>query len=316
MTLSRHFISIDWGTTNFRLRMVQSEDLNVLFEIKNDQGIRTLFEQFSRQNTLLQKDFFTQFLRKQVNTLPAEYLSWPVVLSGMASSSIGLEELPYADFPFPQSGKTLIYKSLELPGGRKTLLISGVKSETGMMRGEETQAIGLAEHLTTNGILILPGTHSKHIRYEDGTFTGLHNFMTGEVFEVLSQKSILAASVAAGPWDSAAEAAFKTGLDLGFAGKLNTSLLLVRANHVIRQTSKTDNFYLLSGLLIGDELLVLKNEKGTIFLAASEPIFTIYKTALNHCLGNRELVFFDEKMLENALLSGQWKILELSNEDV
>lgn len=307
-----HFISIDWGTTNFRLRVVQTADLNIFFEVKNDRGIRSLFEQFSRQSDLSQKDFFIHFLREQIDSLPAEYRSCPVVLSGMASSSIGLEELPYADFPFPQSGKTLIYKILEMPGGRKTLLISGVKSETGMMRGEEIQAIGLGEQLSGNGILILPGTHSKHIRYEDGVFTGLHNFMTGELFEVLSQKSILAASVTAGPWDSAAETAFKTGVDLGFAGKLNTNLLQVRANHVIRQTSKTDNFYLLSGMVVGDELSVLKNEKSTVFLAASEPVFTLYKTALNHCLRNRDLVFFDEKMLELALLSGQRKILELS----
>lgn len=304
-----HFISIDWGTTNFRLRVVQSD---ILFEIKNDQGIRPLFEQFSRQSDLSQKDFFIHFLREKIDSLPAQFRSFPVVMSGMASSSIGLEELPYADFPFPQSGKTLIYKILEIPDGQKILLISGVKSETGMMRGEEIQAIGLAEHLSGDGVLILPGTHSKHIRYEAGSFTGLHNFMTGELFEVLSQKSILANSVAAGPWDSAAEMAFKTGLDLGFAGKLNTSLLLVRASHVIRQTNKRDNFYLLSGMIVGDELSVLKNEKSTVFLAASEPVFTLYQTALNHCLGNRDLVFFDEKMLEQALLTGQRKILELS----
>ena len=115
----------------------------------------------------------------------------------MASSSIGLYELDYADLPFNVNGDNLIVKRLILKNKSELLLISGVKNNDGMMRGEETQAIGFEDYLKpfNESILILPGTHSKHLEYKNGNFIDLKSFMTGELFEILSLKSILSNSV-------------------------------------------------------------------------------------------------------------------------
>lgn len=311
MHLPKHFISCDWGTTNFRIKVVETETLEVLFEHKNPEGIRPLYEQYTQQTVVSQHHFFANFLKTQVDFLPVGYQSCPIVLSGMASSSIGLEELDYADFPFNQSGEDLLCREMTLHNGLVVFLVSGVKSTTGMMRGEETQAVGLADHLAPHGtgILILPGTHSKHIQYDQGSFTSLTNFMTGELFDVLSKKSILANSVVEGPWTPIAETVFKEGLALGFEDQLSASLLLVRANHVIQHSAKEDNYYLLSGMLVGDELSSLKSYKDKIFLAAPKPIFSIYKLGLETFFDPQQLVFFDDKVLDYALLLGQRKIL-------
>jgi len=307
------FISCDWGTTNFRMRLVETSTLKIIKTIKTDQGVKSLYNTYLEQNAQTQTQFFATYLEKQIQQLPTEHRNHLVIVTGMASSTIGLQELAYAKMPFHQSGAGLNWKMLVMESGINVLLISGVQTETGMMRGEETQALGIGELLkaTGDGILLLPGTHSKHITYEKGSFTSLKSFMTGELFEVLSKKSILASSVAASEWSNDAEKAFKDGLMHSLNTELTAGLLMVRTNDVVRSYTNTYNYYFLSGLLIGDELAYLQKTKAKVFLAASKPIFNFYKTALEVLLPSKKVIFFEETILEDALLKGQKKILDL-----
>lgn len=315
MTLPKYFISCDWGTTNFRLRLVETENLNVLEEHKTDQGVKTIFEKFSKQDILNQKQFFTDYLVKQIQNLPAQHQKHLVVLAGMASSSIGLYELPYTEMPITMNGKSLLWENIYMDlVDLHLLVISGVKTATGMMRGEEIQAIGLEDELKQfdSGTLILPGTHCKHMFYEDGEFIGLRNYMTGELFEVLSSKSILSNSIENLGWNEGSEAAFLKGLEAGFEREWSANLLTIRATQLFGETKKEDNFYYLSGLLIGDELSYLKGHKGKIFLAASGAIYKLYKLALEKLIVAENLICFDSNTLESALLIGQKKIIVLN----
>ena len=63
------------------------------------------------------------------------------------------------------------------------------------MRGEETQILGLLDELAGDGphALCLPGTHSKWATVEHGRITTFHTAMTGELYAVLTQHSLLAA---------------------------------------------------------------------------------------------------------------------------
>jgi len=314
MPFPTHFISCDWGTTNFRLKVVEYNSLVVIAERKSASGIKQVYEQYLQQKRDTQQSFFTHFLEKQIRQLPTSFQAYPLVLSGMASSTIGMLELPYAPFPITKDGSSLLWKQLQLEYGNTLVLISGIKGDGGMMRGEEVQAIGIAELLpaTASGTLILPGTHSKHISYSNQAFSSLTNFMTGELFEVLSTKSILANSVESGVLTTATEAAFRAGLQLGFNDQLSANLLMVRAKDVIHQTPKKENHYFLSGLLIGDELSYLKGTEDAIFLAAGNTIFQLYQMALTTLFDRNQLTFFDGAATEQALLIGQRKILKRS----
>jgi 2-dehydro-3-deoxygalactonokinase len=311
--LPDHFISCDWGTSNFRLRLVETHSLQVLAEHRTDQGIRVMHQKFQQQAARDRLSFYTHYLKQQLPALSLTDFSGPIVISGMASSNLGLEELPYAHMPFLQTGAGLEWRSIVTQNGLNLLLISGVKSENGMMRGEETQAIGLAPHLSPldRGILILPGTHSKHLVFEEGKFTGMKNFMTGEVFEVMSLHSILSNSVSSSPWSSDRETVFVEGLEKGLEGCLTSSLFSIRADHVLKKTTKEDNYFRLSGMVIGDELACLKGHRGMVVMAAPDPMFTFYRTALNRILLPEQLVLLDQIDLAQALLIGQKKILEL-----
>ena len=312
MELPKYFISCDWGTTNFRLKLVHTPTLKVLVEYRTDQGVKVLYEKFRLQNGVDRQVFFMKYLLEQIEKFPEEHRKYIVVASGMASSSIGLCELEYAEIPFTCSGKSLNWQSIPLREGQELLIISGVKGKTGMMRGEEVQSIGLEEHLAhcENGILLLPGTHSKHLSYKNGEFYALKNYMTGELFELLVRKSILSNSISSGENRPVRESAFEEGMHLGLEGVLTSNLLSVRARDVVQNLDGEDNYFFLSGLLIGDELSYLKDHDKMVFLAAPDSMGSLYKIVLKRIIATDKLVILDSRDLEKALLLGQRKILK------
>ena len=311
MRIPTYFISCDWGTTNFRLRLVETSSLKVVQEHKTKPGVRRVFEKFSQQTILNQKDFFSNYLLAQLQEFPKEHQNHTIVIAGMASANIGLEELPYADLPINPLKNDLFSKQISIKNDVEVILISGVKSDAGMMRGEEIQAVGLSDLLAPHkaGILLLPGTHSKHIVYENEMFTKLKTYMTGELFEVLSNRSILKNSVSKNNWSEKRKEAFKKGVQLGFDGHLTSNLFSIRAQHIINGAKKKNNYYVLSGMLIGEELSYLNKTDKKVFLAASEPMLSMYELALENILEKNQLVKFNANDLEIAFLKGQKNIL-------
>lgn len=310
MATPDYFISCDWGTSNFRLRVVETATLSIAAEHKTDCGIKSLYEKFLKQREKEQTQFFADYLKTQILLLPKKYQNYIIIAAGMASSNIGLFELNYADFPLNTNGKNLIWKHLVFNNNLEILLISGAKTNTGMMRGEEIQAVGLEQQLKQykKGILLLPGTHSKHLAYDNGIYTHLKNYMTGELFEVLSKKSILVNSVSTTS-STVLEKHFLEGVRLGLQGQLSASLFSIRAKDLLQTKTKEENYFFLSGLLIGDEISYLEQTTENIFLVAPDPVFSLYKLALKQIINPKQLILLDDKVLENALLLGQKKIL-------
>ncbi len=128
----------------------------------------------------------------------------PIAISGMASSSIGWQELPYARLPMSLDGSGLLWRDAEpLSLGdteHRVILVSGARTDTDVLRGEETEVIGLfnlgeLEQFQARSLVIKPGTHSKHVQVADGQLVDFATFMTGELFDVLSRHSILRYSI-------------------------------------------------------------------------------------------------------------------------
>jgi len=307
-----HFISCDWGTSNFRLRVVATDSLTVLAEHITQGGVRRHNELFGRQGETDRLAFFAAYLREQLAALPSVYRGVPIMISGMASANIGMQDLPYGTLPIGPKATGFVYEDLMPWPGQPVRLVSGIKSATGMMRGEETQALGLLSIMPDNkdGILLLPGTHSKHLPYESGRFTDCTSFMTGELFEIISRHGILANSVAAGEWNARTKTCFEKGVRAGAADGFSPHLFAIRAGQVLRHTDLTDNYYRLSGLLIGDELAHLPREKAQeIYLAGSGLLLGLYRCALETLGYGQRLTVYDDEVHGKALLTGQRKIL-------
>ncbi len=193
----------------------------------------------------------------------------PIVISGMASSSIGWQELPYAALPLPLDGRRLVWRALDPlePGGGPVLLISGLASGDDVMRGEETEVLGAARLLAGRpiageGIVLLPGTHSKHVHLSGGAIVGFRTFITGELFDVLANHSVLRHSVvlnaAAEPASPKTSAAFDVGVRLGAGEPLPAALFQVRSRSLLAGYAAAECRALLSGMLIAAELAALE----------------------------------------------------------
>src|SRR5688572_748560 len=104
-TMPPQFLSCDWGTSSFRLRLLSTGSLETLAKIKNDRGVRTLNES-SKTRAIGRPEVFAGVMRQSLKDLAARHPlnGAPLVISGMASSTIGWKELPYAKTPFPLDG--------------------------------------------------------------------------------------------------------------------------------------------------------------------------------------------------------------------
>jgi len=306
--MNRDFLSCDWGTTSFRLRRVAGPDRAVIREIREQAGVKSLYEEALRSGEGIEAaraNVFARFLNRKVEALLAGEKTperkLPLVISGMASSSVGWRELPYAKTPFPLDGCGV--RSQELNWSQPewlgpAYLISGVATACDMMRGEETEIIGLMSDaslapLRERSLLILPGTHSKHVWIDDQSVVDFRTFMTGELFEVLGRQSLLRASIDAGARtgsDSLSDpdrAAFHEGVawarDQGLAG----GLFRVRTRAVLDRRPLADNTWFFSGLLIGAELESIGRnaENRPVILAATRGLAELYGLALDMVAG-------------------------------
>jgi 2-dehydro-3-deoxygalactonokinase len=142
-----------------------------------------------------------------------------------------------------------------------------------VMRGEEIQvagALGLQPQWAGRASFVLPGTHSKWAQVRDGRLVAFSTHMTGELYAVLRQHSILGRLMPAPPAaappgderqlteDAAADAAFLAGVQAARAsapGELGHQLFAVRTLGLTGRLEPALLEDYLSGLLIGHELL-------------------------------------------------------------
>src|SRR5262249_39761769 len=124
----------------------------------------------------------------------------PLVLCGMAGSRNGWKEAAY--IPCPAGSDALRASLLRFHDGELAVSIVPGGSCTNrlgapdVMRGEETQiagALALRPDLAEGRhLLCLPGTHTKWAYVENGRLSDFLTAMTGELFALLRDHSMLA----------------------------------------------------------------------------------------------------------------------------
>jgi 2-dehydro-3-deoxygalactonokinase len=180
----------------------------------------------------------------------------PVIACGMVGSRQGWYEAPYRSVPCaPLDAGQLIAVPTRDPR-LAVRLVPGLKQAqpADVMRGEETQIAGaLALMPGFDGVLCLPGTHSKWVHVSAGEVVSFQTFMTGELFALLSTQSVLRHGMADDGWE---DAAFDAALSetLSRPERIGTRLFALRAEGLIAGLSAAAAKARLSGLLIGLEL--------------------------------------------------------------
>jgi 2-dehydro-3-deoxygalactonokinase len=272
-------IGIDWGTTSFRA-----------FRVGRDGAIR---ERRAGPRGILNvpDGRFGDTLREEIGPWLASGEDH-VLLSGMIGSRQGWIEAPY--LPCPAGPEELAGALVDIGfDWARVKLVPGLSGtdEAGVaevMRGEETQVMGVLPLLRDGGIACLPGTHSKWVRVEAGRITGFSTYLTGEAFGVLRGHTILGRMMRDGPADG-------EFFDAGVARSADAGGLLhhvfgVRALALADRLKESDAPAYLSGILIGHEVrAALARVAGSVIQVIGAPDLTaLYAKAIAACGGYAE----------------------------
>mgnify|MGYP003948717847 FL=1 len=266
-------IGIDWGTSSLRAFLIGAGG-EVLDHISKPLGIMQIND----------GDFERSF-----NDLVGPWqqaIDLPIIASGMITSRNGWVETPYVSVP---SGVQQLADALvthKTSDGTTITFVTGMTADHNgvpdVMRGEETQIIGASVLGMSNGIFVMPGTHSKWITLRCDQIVDYSTYMTGEVFAALSKHTILATLMEYAPFK---EDAFRKGCAVGLAEGSNFlhDLFGVRSLPLFGKITGTMVKDYLSGLLIGAEVkgADVAQIKGPVTIIGRDDLADRYEIALS-----------------------------------
>jgi len=270
--MNPNWIAVDWGTTNLRLWQCDQAG-NVLAETKVQMGMGALTA--SEYEGVLISHIDHHLSGKGITE---------VLVCGMAGARQGWQDSGYLTAP---CNTPALNQAVTVPTADPRIMVRilpGIKQPdpADVMRGEETQIAGFLKQTPDyNGLICLPGTHSKWVHVQNGRVVEFQTFMTGEVYDLLSRNSVLKHSVSGecfsqSDFVDAAKSAFENPADVF------SQLFRLRAQHLVHDTDATVLSARLSGILIGQEVAAMERQWNhlPITLIGEEALCSLYKSAL------------------------------------
>ena len=242
------WLAADWGTSHLRIWAIGGEG-QVIGRKFGNCGMSHISKQ----------DFEAEFI-KLAEPFLSEDRTLDVICCGMAGSRQGWSEAAYVSVPChpPNIARSSTVRTLD--PRINVFILPGVKQDApaDVMRGEETQIRGfMAAKPDFDGVICLPGTHTKWVHVSAGEIVSFQTFMTGELFSLLSRESVLRHTVEGNGWD---EPAFLASVDKAFGRPRAAAaqLFTLRAEALLNDPYVNVARSQLSGILIGIELAAAK----------------------------------------------------------
>ncbi len=243
-------IAIDWGSTRFRSWLLDPKGTEI-DSIDEEFGILNI-------NDKQYIKVFEQLLGSWIK----EYKAIPIIASGMIGSRQGWIEAPYLECPSGTEhlARNLAYLKIKSNIINETLsmaIVPGIKlfqnGVPDVMRGEETQVSGLVWNKIKFGLCIFPGTHSKWVILNEGLIENFTTFMTGEIFSLIANRSIINKSMVGTSFK-------KDEFELGCKQSFNSSygflkeVFSARTMELFEKIEPRGIHSYLSGLILGNEI--------------------------------------------------------------
>jgi 2-dehydro-3-deoxygalactonokinase len=262
MGWAQTFIAVDWGTTNRRAWRIEGGD--VAEEFDDDRGVLSV-----------EKAEFPAAVAEIRERLGDH----PLLLAGMVGSNRGWIEAPYVPCP---AGMDDIAGALAWAEPERTAIVPGLSCDPpDVMRGEEVQILGASEAglVPADALVCHPGTHNKWVTLKDGRVERFRTVMTGEMFSLLKEHSILGDLLQD---EMAVDDAFCDGVMQGLEGDaLTARLFSVRAGVLLGKRRREDATDYTSGLLIGADIgSSVRDHDGEIFVMGRPDLTRLYAAAL------------------------------------
>lgn len=312
-------IALDWGTTSLR-----AYKLGPNGGVLDQRSLASGIMQLPKAPRVIAGQLCTDGFELAFDEACGDWLDaqpgLPVIACGMVGSAQGWREAAYCDTPANVANLGTSLQTVRSLRGVDVHIVPGVIQRSrlpNVMRGEETQVLGVLQNLPAgagdNLLIGLPGSHSKWVEVVEGCITHFDTFMTGELFAVLSEHSILGRTQQRGAaFDSEV---FDRGVQValsadGEIGPLST-LFSARSLGLTGELSATAQPDYLSGLLIGHELSALATvhrhrrhsaKLPSIVLIGNAQLCARYQQALATC------GFFHVTLAEQATERGLWQL--------
>jgi 2-dehydro-3-deoxygalactonokinase len=214
----------------------------------------------------------------------------PLIASGMIGSRQGWVEAPYCECP---AGFDAIAAALIRVPETRLRIVPGLscRGADGMpdvIRGEETQVFGaLSASIGVRQVIVLPGTHSKWVIAGPEGIETFATFMTGELYAVLREHSILGRLAVAAIDDDAAALDRGVRHSLRQDASLTHDLFSARTLALTEALAPTGVADYLSGLLLGAEISAARVwlarhglEREPVMLLGDAALLARYRRAL------------------------------------
>ena len=305
-----NFISVDGGTTNTRVSLVV--DGNISETHKLSVGAGAAREDKNVLKTVI-RDAILRILEK--NALRADDVEC-ILASGMITSEFGLYDLPHAIAPVGLSELHAYMEKVTLPEVSPIpfVFLRGVKcagdtfAHTDMMRGEETELMGILDPAYGECVYVLPGSHSKVIKTDgEGRIETFSTLLTGEMFYALSRHTILGDAV-----DMSLDGIDKDYLLKGYRycidNGINKALFKTRVLKNLFGCTPLQTCSFFRGVILCDEIReILKYPVSTVVIGGKKQMREATAMLLQE-ICNKRIVCLSEAEVEGSVSRGQLRI--------
>lgn len=247
-------IAIDWGTTNARSYLLAAGPRGpVVLDQRTGEGILSVAADADNRDAL-----FAAILESMVGQWLDAAPQLPMIACGMVGAAQGWRPAPYQSLPTVLASEGG-FVTIQTPRGPLPI-IAGVKKSrpnADVIRGEETQLAGLASDLAPGrtALVVMPGTHTKWAIVRDGVLLDFDTAMTGELYSLLLDQSMVGRVAVPAPPGRDWRPAFDWGLQLAADQRAIAFTAFVIRSSVLDEQLPADQVAdALSGLLIGSEI--------------------------------------------------------------
>ncbi|HEV7814212.1 MAG TPA: 2-dehydro-3-deoxygalactonokinase [Janthinobacterium sp.] len=290
-----HIVTIDAGTTNTRTSLWS--DGRLVSKAQAEVGVRDTAIN-GNNNALKQAVSETIAAALAQGGVGAAEVALALA-SGMITSAMGLLEVPHLPAPagLEQLAAGMVRAAMPEVFAQPLWFIPGVRNQVDqiglhnfeamdMMRGEETEVIGLLERLQLNGhaTLIMPGSHTKLVSVDDKRqIVGCATTLAGELLQAITRHTLISQSLGAGFAEELVPAMVLAGAAAAQQTGLARACFSVRTLAQFAGTERNERANFLLGAVLSGDLLALKNSCA-IRMRPDTPIVITGKTMLRQAL--------------------------------
>ena len=304
------YITMDGGTTNTRLTLTDGKHISDKIKLKIGAGScidnKALYVSEIKNgiDALLKRNALTE---TQIEC---------IIASGVITCEFGLCHLEHTTAPVGIEElhnalhKTVLSEITTIP----FVFIRGVKTATDdfakadMMRGEETEIMGLYDAAYGDCLYILPGSHSKLISVNvDGKIADFSTMLTGEMIAAFTKETVLKAAVDLNT-ESLSSAYLLRGYDYAAEYGINQALFKVRVLKNIFAETAEHVYSFFMGVVLCDEIQqIIKSGKRKIVIGGRKQIKEATALLLREH-STVEVIVLSDEAVDNATVLGAIRI--------